>query len=237
METGLRDKVVLVTGAASGIGRATVESLCHEGARVVALDRDAEELDRLHTAQPGVDPLLADLSTETGVEEAVGRTLDRHGAVDVLINNAGMGVVGDLTSTTTEQWETTFAVNTRAPFLLCRALIPTMIARNGGVIVNVASAAAVSAVKERAAYSASKGAIIALTRSIAVDYGPAGIRANAVAPGTVATPWIGRMTGQQTDPEAARRDMERRQLIGRLGEPQEVADAIVYLASDRSSFQ
>lgn len=237
MDSGLDGKTVLITGAASGIGRSTAALLAGEGAYVLAVDRDADGLAALHQDHSSVELIEGDLSEESGIEAIVRTALDRRSRIDVLVNNAGVGFVGDLVATSTEQWEQTFAINVRAPFLLCRALIPHMLDHGGGVIVNVASAAALSAVRERAAYTASKGAVVALTRSITVDYGTRGIRANTVAPGTVDTPWVGRMTSAQADPAAAHSDMAKRQLIGRLGRPKEVAEAIVYLASDRASYQ
>lgn len=237
MDSGLAGKTVLVSGAASGIGAAAARRFVTEGAQVVGLDRDPSGLAELSHALPGVQTVRCDLSSAASVQAAVDEVLGRTGRVDVLVNNAGVGFVGDVVHTTLEEWDQSFAVNVRAPFLLCRALIPSMVTQGGGVIVNVASAAALSAVRDRAAYIATKGAVIALTKSITLDFGAQGIRANAVAPGTVATPWIDRVTRAQPDPAAARRTMEQRQLIGRLGEPSEVADAIVYLASARASFQ
>ncbi|HLS32521.1 MAG TPA: SDR family oxidoreductase [Brevibacterium sp.] len=237
MDSGLTGKTVLLTGAASGIGRAAAELLAAEGAHVLAVDRDGGGLEELGRLMPEVEPVVGDLADEHGIEQIVREVVARRERLDILVNNAGLGFVGDLVSTSTQQWDETFAVNVRAPFLLCRAVIPHMLERDGGVIVNVSSAAALSAVGNRAAYIASKGAVLALTRSITVDFGARGIRANAVAPGTVDTPWIDRMTSLQPDPAAAHSDMEQRQLIGRLAYPREVADAIVYLASDRAAFQ
>lgn len=237
MDSGLAGKTVLLTGAASGIGRATALQLAEEGAHVLAVDRDREGLDELVGLASTIEPVLADLAEEERIEQVVTGAVDRRGRLDVLVNNAGLGVVGDLLSTSTGAWEQTFTVNVRAPFLMCRAVIPHMLKQGGGVIVNVSSAAALAAVRERAAYIASKGAVLALTRSITVDYGARGIRANAIAPGTVDTPWVDRMTQDQPDPAAAHSSMERRQLIGRLGRPREIAEAIVHLASDRSAFQ
>jgi len=237
MDSGLTGKTVLLTGAASGIGRATAELLAAEGAHVLAVDRDGEGLEELGRLMREVEPVVGDLADEHDIERIVREAVARRERLDILVNNAGLGFVGDLVSTSTQQWDETFAVNVRAPFLLCRAVIPHMLEHDGGVIVNVSSAAALSAVGNRAAYIASKGAVLALTRSITVDFGARGIRANAVAPGTVATPWIDRMTSAQPDPAAAHSAMEQRQLIGRLAQPREVADAIVYLASDRAAFQ
>jgi len=236
MDTGLGGKTVVVTGAASGIGRAAVGMLLGEGAQVLAVDRDAAALRRLEDNDARCQPVHADVTDENEVDQVVRTAVERTGRVDVVVNNAGVGYRGALAETSTEQWDTTFDVNVRAPFLVCRAVIPHMLAAGGGTIVNVASAAAISAVANRAAYSASKGAVIALTKSITVDYAASGIRANAVAPGTVDTPWIGRVTEGADDPQALRAAMEQRQVVGRLAQPEEIADAIIYLASDRSTF-
>ncbi len=236
MDVGLSGKSVIVTGAASGIGRATVHLLLAEGAHVLAVDRDGEGIDNLRQDGPQCRPLHADVSDENQADRIVHAALELTGRVDVLVNNAGVGHRAALADTTLAQWDSTFDVNVRAPFLLCRAAIPRMLTQGGGTIVNVASAAAFAAVGDRAAYCASKAAVIAMTKSITVDYAAAGIRANAVAPGTVDTPWIGRVTDGATDPAAMRAAMEQRQAIGRLAHPEEIADAVVYLASDRSSF-
>src|SRR5690625_3213700 len=204
MDSGLAGKTILISGAASGIGRAAAQRFIDEGAWVVALDRDPGGLAELAQSMPRVQAVQCDLASVDSVRGAIDRALERASDIDVLVNNAGVGFVADLVNTSLEQWDQSFAINVRAPFLLCRALIPGMIERGGGVIVNVASAAALSAVRDRAAYVATKGAVIALTKSITLDYGAQGIRANAVAPGTVETPWIDRVTQAQPDPVAAK---------------------------------
>ncbi|MBF8290223.1 MAG: putative dehydrogenase [Chloroflexi bacterium] len=151
-------------------------------------------------------------------------------------NNAAIGVAGDLLETTAEDIERTLAVNVRGVFNTCRAVLPSMLDAGEGVIVNVASVVALAAVTRRAAYTASKGAIVALTRSIAVDFMGRGIRCNAVAPGTVDTPWIGRILADAPDPITARQAMVDRQPLGRLGLPEEIAGAIRYLASPEAAF-
>ncbi len=236
MDVGLDGKSVIVTGAASGIGRASVDLLLAEGAQVLAVDIDAEGLGSLGNDNTRCQPMTADVTDEGEIDRIVGTATEHTGRIDVVVNNAGVGYRAALTDTSTTQWDTTFDLNVRAPFLLCRAVIPHMLAHGGGTIVNVASAAAISAVADRAAYGASKSAVIGLTKSITVDYAASGIRANAVAPGTVDTPWIGRVTDGTVDPAAARAAMEQRQVIGRLAQPEEIAHAIVYLASDSSSF-
>lgn len=237
MDTGLKGKTAIVTGAASGIGLATVRALALEGAHVVAADVDGDGLRRADLDPNGSRTVVGDVSLQADAERIVEAALELGGRVDVLVNDAGIGFSATLTGTSVEQWDRTMEVNVRGPFLMCRTVIPAMLRDSrGGVIVNVASAAGLASVANRAAYCTSKAAVIAMTRSITVDYGTRGIRANAVAPGVVDTPWVDRMLVDADEPAVVRRAMEDRQIVGRLGRPDEIADAIVYLASDRSTF-
>jgi NAD(P)-dependent dehydrogenase (short-subunit alcohol dehydrogenase family) len=152
------------------------------------------------------------------------------------VNNAGVGYRASVHETTLEQWDDTFAVNVRAPFLVCREVLPTMLEQGHGVIVNVASVGGLIGIPNRAAYGASKAALISLTRSLTVDYAERGIRANCVAPGTTETPWVDRIVAGSPDPDELRRQMASRQIIGRLGTEAEIVNAILFLASERASF-
>ena len=231
-------RTALVTGATSGIGRSVVLKLVAAGARVAAIGRNSEALASL-AAEGGpnhVVTIAADLSQPDQVVAATREAIDKLGHLDIVINDAGIGFRGTTVETTLDEWETTFAVNVRAPFLVCQTALPQLIERGAGVIVNVASVGGVIGIANRAAYGASKAALISLTRSLTVDHASEGIRANCVAPGTTETPWVDRMTAGADDPAAMRQSMAERQIIGRLGTIDEVADTVVFLASDKASF-
>ena len=168
--------------------------------------------------------------------EAVRAAVAWLGGIDIVVNNAGVGFRADVLETTIEQWDETFAVNVRAPLIICQETLPQMLGRGAGVIVNVASVGGLIAIPARAAYGASKAALISLTRSLTVDYAAQGIRANCVAPGTTETPWVDRIITGADDPQALRQQMADRQIIGRLGSAEEIADTILFLASDLASF-
>jgi meso-butanediol dehydrogenase / (S,S)-butanediol dehydrogenase / diacetyl reductase len=211
--TRFAGKRALVTGAGSGIGAAVARLLETEGADVVAAD------------VTGTDVRL-DVRDEAAVAEVVRD-------IDVLVNVAGVGSTTTAPDTPLDVWEDVFAVNARGTFLCCKHAIPAMIARGGGSIVNIASVAAVVGLRNRAAYCASKGAVVALTRALAVDHVNDGVRVNAVCPGTVDTPWVRRLV---QDAGESLEELTARQPLGRLGTPEEVAEAVAYLASDAASF-
>ena len=233
-------RVVFITGAGSGIGEATARRFAADGERVAVADSDEAAARRVVEAIAAAGGIAiavrVDVSDAIAVEAAIREPVAALGRVEVLVNNAAIGVAGDLLETTAEDIERTLAVNVRGVFNTCRAVLPSMLDAGEGVIVNVASVVALAAVTRRAAYTASKGAIVALTRSIAVDFMGRGIRCNAVAPGTVDTPWIGRILADAPDPITARQAMVDRQPLGRLGLPEEIAGAIRYLASPEAAF-
>lgn len=243
-ELELAGRTALVTGAASGIGRATVLKLVGAGCRVAALDRDEAGLARLvgETGETGEDgeagsvPIGVDLADPASTRGAVRAAIDRLGSMDIVVNNAGIGFRADALETTLEQWDLTFAVNVRAPLIVCQEVIPHMLERGAGVIVNVASVAGLVGISARTAYGASKAALISLTQNLTVDFAARGIRVNCVAPGTIETPWVDRIVAGAADPGALRRQMGERQVVGRLGTAEEVADTILFLASPRASF-
>jgi NAD(P)-dependent dehydrogenase (short-subunit alcohol dehydrogenase family) len=200
----------LVTGGGSGIGAAVAARLADDGYEVVAAD-----------VTPPDGGLELDVRDEAAVARAVG-------GVDLLVNAAGIGSTTDAPSTPVEVWDDVFAVNARGTFLCCKHAIPGMRERGGGAIVNVASVAGLVGLKNRAAYCASKGAVIALTRALAVDHVAEGIRVNAVCPGTVDTPWVRRLVDEAGESLDA---LRARQPIGRLGTAEEIAEAVLYLAT------
>lgn len=230
----------VVTGAGSGIGRATSRKLADDGWHVLAVDvsRDGvtETVGLIRSTGRDADGHVLDVTDDAAVRDLVDDIPWAAGASTALVNVAGVGVAAPLADTTDDDWHRVIGVNLTAVFLTCRAALPRMISAGGGVIVNVASVAGVVGVRNRAAYCASKAGVIGLTRSIAADYAAAGIRANAICPGTVATEWVDKILAKDPDPEAARAAMEARQLDGRMGTPEEVAAGIAFLAGDAGRF-
>ncbi len=230
MHEELKGQTVVVTGASSGIGLEVVRKMRDLGAVVFAVDVSPprSELD-------GVRHLVGDVSVESDVERCIDTAVQQSGRLDVLCNNAGIGSTSDVVSCSADEWDRVFAVNARGVFLGTKYAVPHML-RGGGVIVNTASAAGLVGLPNRAAYCASKGAVISLTRQVAVEYAARGIRCNCVCPGTVDSPWIERLMAETDDPEATREALIARQPMKRLGSPSEIADAVVFLALPSSSF-
>jgi NAD(P)-dependent dehydrogenase (short-subunit alcohol dehydrogenase family) len=210
----------LVTGGSSGIGRATAELLLERGAQVSVLDRTPD-------APPGAVALVGDVSDDASVRAAVG-ALD---GLDVLVNNAGIGAQGGVDANDDDEWHRVFDINVVGIARVTRAALPLLRASPAGAIVNTCSVAAMVGLPNRALYSATKGAVYSLTLAMATDLLPDGIRVNCVTPGTVDTPWIGRLLESAGDPEAERAALNARQPTGRLVSPREVAEAIAYLAT------
>jgi NAD(P)-dependent dehydrogenase (short-subunit alcohol dehydrogenase family) len=223
--TGL---VAVVTGGASGIGLATARLLADRGARVACLDVRLE-------AVPA--PLLGvpcDVTDDPSVRSAVDAVVEAHGGLDVLVNNAGIGAGGDVTANDDAEWHRVFDVNVVGMARVVRAALPHLRRSRHAAVVNTGSIAGWAGLPARAVYSASKGAVHALTLAMAADHVREGIRVNAVAPGTVDTPWIGRLLAAADDPPAERAALEARQPHGRLVSAEEVAHAIAHLASPLS---
>ena len=240
IDYGLRDRVAIVTGAGSGIGRATAIALAEGGARVFATDADtgsSDETVRLITSRDG-DAVAAsmDVSSESAVEQGVERCLDTFGQIDILVNNAGFAVKGLVTDLSVGEWDRSFATNSRGMFLCCKHVIPHMLDRGSGAIVNVASRVGLRGIRNMAAYSASKGAAVLLTYSLALEYAAKGIRVNAVCPGPVATPALERFWPQFDDPEAVKQQFVSAVPMQRMADPSEIAEAIMFLASDGAAY-
>lgn len=231
----LTGKVALVTAAAQGIGRATAVAYAAEGARVVATDVNEAKLAEL--AGPGLETHRLDVTDAADVA----RVAALAGAVDVLFNCAGFVHQGTVLDATEEEWEFAFTLNVRSQFRLIRAVLPGMIGRGGGSIINMASAASsIKGAPGRCIYGTTKAAVIGLTKSVAADYVKAGVRCNAICPGTVQTPSLNdRIEANAAaagSVEAARSQFIARQAMGRLGAPEEIAALAVYLASDEAQF-
>jgi NAD(P)-dependent dehydrogenase (short-subunit alcohol dehydrogenase family) len=230
----LEDKVTLITGSASGIGRRAAERFVEEGAVVVVADRDLAAADavaaRLGTRASAVG---VDVADSASVARAVDSVVTSHGRLDVLVNNAGVTIVGAVRDLAEEDWDREMAVNLKGVFL-CSRRAWDHLGAVGGCIVNTASIAATMALVADAAYCASKAAVLMLTKCMALDGARAGIRVNAVCPGFVDTPMIEGFFRDQDDPEAARRLATAQHPLGRLGDPLDIADAMVYLASDEA---
>ena len=235
----LGGKRAIVTGAGSGIGRAIAIRLAAEGARVVVSDVDGEAAEAVaaEIGGAGGEALVqkTDVTDAADVEGLVGLALTRWGGLDVMVNNAGVGVAGTANTTTEEEYERVMDVCVRGTFLGMKHAIPAIRDSGGGSVVNMSSVAALVGIVDRAVYSAAKGAIFSLTRASAIDHVGEGVRVNCIAPGTVDTPWIARITSGYDDPEEARANMQARQPHGRFVQPEEIAAMAAYLASDESA--
>ncbi len=230
----LRDKVAFITGAASGMGRAIALLFAQEGAKVAVIDRDEDnglEVARLIKEDGGQAIFLrADLCSEDEVKAAVDATVDKYGRLDVLVNNAGIVIMGGATHTSLADWDRVQSTNLRGPFLCSKHAIPHMQRQGGGAVVSVASIGGIVAVPLHAAYNAAKSGLIGLTRQIAVDYGPENIRANCVCPTATDTPLI-RNAGANDQNLAALAQMHP---LRRLSRPEDIAYAALFLASDEA---
>ena len=221
--------VAVVTGGASGIGAAVAAELRARGAQVAVLDRTPPD-----PVPTGVLAVACDVTDPASVTAAMGAVVQRFGAVDVLVNNAGIGATGNVAANDDEEWRGVLDVNLLGVVRVSRAALPHLRRSKHAAIVNMGSIAATRGLPDRALYSATKGAVHALTRAMAVDHLAEGIRVNAVAPGTTSTPWVTRLLQSASDPDAERAALEARQPHGRLVSAVEVATAVAYLASPLS---
>lgn len=235
----LKDKVAIVTGAGKGIGWGIAKVFSQEGAKVVVVDWDEEAgkktAEEIH--QSGGEALFVhcDVSNEQQVRAMIQKTLERFGRIDVLVNNAGVGVYKSVLDASSADWDHCLAVNLKGVFLCSKYAIPHMQAVGKGAIVNISSVHSHATVNGVAPYAASKGGITALTRNMAIDYGPT-IRVNAIAPGWVLTPLIQSIFNSYPDPAEQQRLVEQRQVMKRIGRPEDIGYAAAFLASDEASF-
>ncbi len=229
----LAGKRAFVTGAGQGIGRAIALAYAAEGAEVVAASRTLSKMSHLPSMAAAIIPVELDVTDGAAVEQVIGKA----GRIDILVNCAGWVHNGSVLETSDVDWASSLDQNVTSAFRTIRAVLPQMLERGSGAIVNVASvASSIAGVADRAAYGASKAALIGLTRAVARDVIRSGVRCNALCPGTTHSPSLEDRINATADPEATRRDFVARQPMGRLGRVEEMAAAAVYLASDESAF-
>lgn len=234
----LDNRRALVTGAGSGIGEATAFALASRGAMVYVADRDEPNGRRVADAirATGAQASFVALDvTDAAACAAVAARVEGEGPLDVLVNNAGIGHVGTITTTNGEDLDRLYAVNVRGVFNVTKAFIGPMLDRRRGSIVNIASIGGIVGIRDRLAYCTTKFAVVGLTKSMALDHAQQGVRVNCVCPGRVETPFVSARLREYPDPEAAYREMASTQALGRMGRPDEIAAAVVYLASDEAA--
>lgn len=221
--------VAIVTGGASGIGAAIVERLRSGGAKVAIFD-----INQLENVDENSLSVAVNVSNDESVRNGVEATIEKFGQIDIVVNNAGIGAQGTVTANDDAEWLRVFDVNVFGMARLTRAAIPHLLKSNSGAVVNISSIAATAGLPERVLYSATKGAVSAMTRAMAADYIRLGVRVNAVNPGTADTPWVANLLSKAENPEAERAALNARQPHGRLVMASEIADAVAYLASPLS---
>jgi len=236
----LQGKTALVTGAASGIGEAIAETLANAGAFVYLadIDENAGHAAANRLAELGLNAtfLQLDVADEAACGNIAGEVLDQRGRLDILVNNAGIGHVGTLLQTEASDLDRLYSVNVRGIFSLTKAFLPRMIERKGGAVINLASIGGVVAIADRLAYCTTKFAVVGFTKCLALDHAKDGIRAVAVCPGRVETPFVKKRIAEYPDPQKAYEEMSATQALGRMASPLEIAASVLYLASDEASF-
>ena len=235
----LQNKIALVTGAASGIGEAIAKTFAAAGAHVFVADRERggeSVANAIRDAKLSAEFIELDVTSEAQCEAARAEVHAKFGRLDILVNNAGIGHVGTMLQTTGADLDRIYGVNVRGVFNLTKVFLPAMIAKKYGVIINMASIGGVVAVRDRLAYTTTKFAVVGFTKAIALDHALDGIRCNCICPGRVETPFVKARLAEYPDPQQARREMESTQALGRMAQPEEIAAAALYLASDESAF-
>lgn len=236
----LAGKYALVTGAGSGIGAAIAETLARAGASVFVTDLDAVSArataERIGAAGGGATSASLNVTDEEDCRRVADEVTAAAGRLDVLVNNAGVGHVGTLLQTAGSDLDRLYAVNVRGVFNVSKVFLPGMLERRSGVIVNMASIGGVVGIRDRLAYCTTKFAVVGLTKSMALDHAAEGVRVNCICPGRVETPFVAARLREYPDPERAYREMASSQSVGRMGRPEEIAAAALYLVSDEAVF-
>jgi len=236
----LENKTCLVTGAGSGIGAAIAETFAKANGFVYITDRDEkgghQTVSRIHEQGGRAEFLSLDVSLEESCAQVKEKIESEGRQVQVLVNNAGIGHVGTLLQTTSADLDRLYAVNVRGVFNVSKAFLPEMLSRKQGVIINLASIGGVVGIRDRLAYCTTKFAVVGLTKSMALDHAKEGIRVNCICPGRVETPFVAARLKEYPDPKKAYEEMASTQALGRMGKPDEIAAAALYLASDEAEF-
>ncbi len=236
----LKGKVSLITGAGSGIGRATALKFAGEGATVVIADRNLQEADKtqyLVEQANGIGQAIAvDITQERQVAEAIAKTVEQFGRLDILYNNAGVSILKPITETTEADWDFLFGVNLKGMFFGCKHALPYMVQQGGGVIINTASELALVGQPLYSAYCATKGGVLAFTRALSVEWASKGIRINAICPGPIKTPMLQAEFDIAADSNAEETATIQSIPVGRLGTPEDIARVALFLASDDAEF-
>jgi NAD(P)-dependent dehydrogenase (short-subunit alcohol dehydrogenase family) len=233
----LKNKIAIVTGAGTGIGRAIALALVREGAKVALVGRRKELLDAVANEAVGSPLVLAaDVSKQSDIDRVLSETSAQFGGLNVLVNNSGILHIGTAEEISEQQWDETFNINVRGLCLLSRSVLPHMRRAGGGSIINVASVLGINGARKRSAYAPSKGAVVLLTKCMAIDYGHENIRVNALCPSFVETDLTAEVIRKASDPSAVRKERISVHPLGRLGQPEDMAGLAVFLASDESSW-